>query len=185
MPWANGAGVTREVVAEPADEWTWRLSVADVTTDGPFSMLPGVQRSIALLEGDGFVLHFGDGRRHVITTPHQPLPFSGGDEVMCTLVGSAVSDLNLMERSGQRTLELSFMTLEAGERVEVRLARAAIVVAGEVDVAACHAAERGAADQIVRLATLDAVIVENDSTIAVRSTTGQGAVVAAVVAVAG
>ena len=58
-PWRNGGGTTRTVAtgdATPTGEWTWRVSVADITQDGPFSIFPGVDRHLALIEGAGIVL---------------------------------------------------------------------------------------------------------------------------------
>ena len=44
-PWRNGGGVTRELLRWPADDgWRLRISVADIHTDGPFSVFAGVQR---------------------------------------------------------------------------------------------------------------------------------------------
>jgi len=37
-PWKNGGGTTRELLAWPdPQDWTLRLSVAQVEADGPFS----------------------------------------------------------------------------------------------------------------------------------------------------
>lgn len=40
-PWRNGGGATREVARHPqgaaADGFEWRVSVADIGADGPFS----------------------------------------------------------------------------------------------------------------------------------------------------
>ena len=39
VPWKNGGGVTRELLRLPADggdDWTLRISVADIAADGPF-----------------------------------------------------------------------------------------------------------------------------------------------------
>ena len=52
MPWKNGGGVTSELARSPqADEFDWRLSVAEVATDGPFSQFPGIDRLLVLLSG--------------------------------------------------------------------------------------------------------------------------------------
>ena len=41
-PWRNGRGRTRELPAQPAGpDWTIRVSMADIDTDGPFSAFPG------------------------------------------------------------------------------------------------------------------------------------------------
>ena len=43
--WRNGGGITRELLAWPADApWQLRVSVAEIIKDGNFSAFPGVQR---------------------------------------------------------------------------------------------------------------------------------------------
>ncbi|WP_202841267.1 HutD/Ves family protein [Luteimonas saliphila] len=76
--WINGAGWTREIHAEPGGEgWAWRLSIAEVEADAPFSLLPGVDRELVLLEGDGLRLRFDDGETRELLPPHQRLRFAG------------------------------------------------------------------------------------------------------------
>ncbi len=41
------------------DEFLWRVSIADVERDGPFSRFPGIDRTIVLLEGAGMRLRSG------------------------------------------------------------------------------------------------------------------------------
>jgi len=50
MPWRNGGGRTAEIAFEPADSpagFRWRLSLAEVESDGPFSTFPGCCRTIS------------------------------------------------------------------------------------------------------------------------------------------
>ena len=63
-PWRNGGGVTRELAAWPAGsaDWTWRISVAEVATSGPFSRFDGVQRWFAVLGGNGVSLQMARRR---------------------------------------------------------------------------------------------------------------------------
>ena len=102
-PWKNGGGATRELVCEPAnaraDDFVWRVSVADVTEDGPFSIFPGVQRVIVSLFGDGFELRFADGTRHSVSKPYVPFGFAGDAAVSAHLLGGACLDFNLMVRT--------------------------------------------------------------------------------------
>ena len=52
-PWRNGAGLTRELwVGGAGDVPAWRLSLADLTTDAPFSLYPGYDRVFLPLDGD-------------------------------------------------------------------------------------------------------------------------------------
>ena len=53
-PWRNGGGVTRELIAWPTpQDWDWRISVAEIEKDGPFSRFEGVERWFAVLGGAG------------------------------------------------------------------------------------------------------------------------------------
>src|SRR5690349_10237772 len=101
-PWKNGGGVTRELASYPAgatlDDFAWRVSIADVTASGPFSVFPGVDRVIMLLAGDGMLLESGNGDRHVLTTTFAPYRFRGEECVQVCLAGSASKDFNLMLR---------------------------------------------------------------------------------------
>ena len=57
VPWRNGGGRTRELLAWPTPEsWSVRVSVAEIEADGPFSQLPGIDRCFAVLAGAGVVL---------------------------------------------------------------------------------------------------------------------------------
>lgn len=97
MPWRNGGGVTRELLAWPrADDWALRVSVADITRDGPFSAFAGVERWFAVLSGEGVRL----GAPAVALGPDDAaLRFDGGDAPACALRGGPTRDLNLMLRA--------------------------------------------------------------------------------------
>lgn len=105
MPWRNGGGITRELMVEPPGAtfetgFAWRLSVADVAQDGPFSELPGIDRTLVVVDGPGLVLEFPMGRREEIA-PLAAFRFPG--EVPCVgrLVGGPVKDLNAMTTRGK------------------------------------------------------------------------------------
>lgn len=102
VPWKNGMGHTRELAVHPAsasmEDFVWRVSVAEVDSAAPFSSFAGIDRYIALLEGDGFTMQLDNGRVHALTTPFEPFAFSGDANVAITLHGSATRDFNLMLR---------------------------------------------------------------------------------------
>jgi environmental stress-induced protein Ves len=81
-PWRNGGGVTRELVVFPVHEnWHWRISVAEVTQDGPFSRYEGVQRWFAVLSGGGSAAWMA---RRTNCCRREPLRFDGGaDTARC------------------------------------------------------------------------------------------------------
>ena len=82
QPWKNGRGFTSEVLRIPdVDDFTVRISVADVGESGPFSTFPGYTRWSLLLEGwldlDGVRMESGhivelDGARSIDATVHAP-----------------------------------------------------------------------------------------------------------------
>lgn len=103
--WRNGGGLTRELLAWPdAQDWSLRLSVADVRMSGPFSRFDGIERWFAVLEGDGVLLEGPDGVRH-LTQDSEPWRFDGAAPLHCTLVGGATRDFNLMALPGRSRMQ--------------------------------------------------------------------------------
>lgn len=103
MPWKNGGGVTREIVCQPPgagmERFDWRVSIAHIASDGPFSAFPGVDRVITLLEGEGVRLLASDGSfDHRLDTPLAPFVFAGESPVLGTLLAGDCHDFNVMTR---------------------------------------------------------------------------------------
>lgn len=104
MPWKNGGGETTEIAVSPAhaglDDFEWRVSMARVDGDGPFSIFPGVERTLAILEGAGIVLDI-DGKPSVhLTRDSEPHVFLADVPTSATLIGGTVIDFNVMSRRG-------------------------------------------------------------------------------------
>ena len=110
MPWKNGGGRTTEIASHPPDAgfnaFLWRISVAEVRKDGPFSAFPGVERTLVLLDGAGMRLA-GDGVDIEILARYEPYAFAGESMPVCTLLGGPVRDFNLMLRRGAARGELA------------------------------------------------------------------------------
>lgn len=96
--WQNGGGITHELLKDASEPWRYRLSIAEVAQDGPFSNFDGIDRIIMLLEGKGFELCFGGGHIQALVQTQQPFPFRGEDPVQCDLIDGAVRDFNVMTR---------------------------------------------------------------------------------------
>lgn len=112
MPWKNGGGSTREIVCQPPgadmDGFGWRVSIATIAQSGPFSVFPGVDRVIMLLDGDGVRLQ-GQGVDHALATPLAPFAFSGDVALDCALLGGTSTDFNVMTRRSQWQAEVQVL----------------------------------------------------------------------------
>jgi hypothetical protein len=119
MPWKNGGGVTRELLKlpHPTDpaRFLARLSIATVATSGPFSLFPGVDRTLLLLEGQGVALSIGGTREVVLDQRWQPFAFPGEEEIDCKLLGGPVRDFNLMVDRALLEATLEILHLAPGE----------------------------------------------------------------------
>jgi environmental stress-induced protein Ves len=104
VPWKNGGGTTAEVAAFPEgsgfDMFGWRISMADVASDGPFSSFPGIDRTLIVVEGEGIELDV-EGIAYPLDKASPKLSFSGDDVTSGRLLGGPIRDLNVMTRRGQ------------------------------------------------------------------------------------
>ena len=104
IPWKNGGGVTRDVIVSPAgatlENFDWRISIAEIASDGPFSRFPGIDRRLAVLQGK--IVLTVEGHAPVTLDPMAPaLDFPGEAVVESRLVGGPSMDLNVMTRRGR------------------------------------------------------------------------------------
>lgn len=98
--WRNGAGEAREICCFPpaTRDFHWRASIASIAGNGEFSLFPGVERVITLLEGGEVMLEGVNTFTHTLKR-HQPFTFAGDSVVKATLSEGQMSmDLNIMTR---------------------------------------------------------------------------------------
>jgi uncharacterized protein len=101
-PWKNGGGSTTEIAAEPPgaslDTFDWRVSMAHVAADGPFSACPGIDRTLAVVKGSGLVLAIGGGAPVTLACESDPIGFAGDIPTSARLIAGEIVDLNVMTR---------------------------------------------------------------------------------------
>ncbi|MCX5517871.1 HutD family protein [Kaistia defluvii] len=133
MPWKNGGGETIEIAVGPdgagLDDFDWRVSLARVERDGPFSVFPGIDRTLSIVEGRGIALAFGGGRTVTLTGGDAPFAFPGDVAVEGRLIDGPLVDLNVMTRRGTARSEVSRFT--GSLQIDQQSAEASIVY--------CHA----------------------------------------------
>lgn len=105
MPWKNGGGSTTEIAIGPAgaslDAFDWRISMAQVASDGPFSNFPDIDRTLAVIQGGGLELAIGDQHEVVLGCGSAPLSFPGDTPTTARLLAGEITDLNVMTRRGR------------------------------------------------------------------------------------
>jgi len=118
--WKNGGGITHQLWRQEDEHGLlWRLSVAEVKTDGPFSRFDGIDRVLMVLQGEGLVLQ-QTGCSDIRLTPQtEPYCFDGEAAIYARLIGAEVQDFNLMTRRGALKPKLQALELAAGERLSL------------------------------------------------------------------
>ncbi|MBB5275880.1 hypothetical protein HNR26_001932 [Rhizobium rosettiformans] len=138
MPWKNGLGITREVISRPASDgsggFDWRISLATVGASGPFSVFPGIDRTIAVLEGDGMQLTVDGRREPPLLVDSPPFAFSGNAEVQADCLGEETLDLNVMSRRGVVVHRMTRIDVRAAQRLSMSKDTVAIVFRGDATV---------------------------------------------------
>jgi environmental stress-induced protein Ves len=157
MPWKNGGGETTEIAVWPEgsglDDFGWRVSMARVERDGPFSAFPGVDRTLAILEGEGLRLSVAGRAAVNLDAGAAPYSFPGDQPTDSSLLGGPITDLNVMTRRGQFAHTV--------RRIDVS-GEAEIASEAETVLLLCH---RGSASlrsnrRAERLGALDCLVAE-------------------------
>ncbi|HZX26544.1 MAG TPA: HutD family protein [Telluria sp.] len=141
-PWKNGGGSTTEIAIAPGGasfhDFDWRVSLATIGHDGPFSVFEGIDRTLALVEGRGVLLDIDGGKRKAVLDEASPVfEFAGEHGVEALLVDGPTRDFNVMTRRdvcdhqlGRRELsgqcefaprgDVTLMFLASGDGLELR-----------------------------------------------------------------
>jgi environmental stress-induced protein Ves len=77
--------------------------MARVEGGGPFSGFAGVDRTLAVLEGEGIVLDIAGRSPAKVTAASAPLSFPADVPTTAALISGPITDLNVMTRRGRAT----------------------------------------------------------------------------------
>lgn len=89
--WANGRGYTRPLTRDASG--SWRLSVAEIGREAPFSALPGIDRILVVAEGEVLLRVDGRERRLVAGAVAE---FRGESDVSALALTDMAQVVNLM-----------------------------------------------------------------------------------------
>jgi uncharacterized protein len=116
MPWKNGGGSTTELNVCPtgAVAFDWRVSIATIEMDGPFSAFDGYERHIMMLSGGGMTLDVASYGK-VALRPLETFSFGGEAMVKGVLSNWPVQDFNLIVRREYGRGTLTVKDFKTGE----------------------------------------------------------------------
>src|SRR5262245_19065467 len=95
-PWRNGGGVTKTIAARDTQ---WRVSLASIERDGPYSRFPGISRVSLILSGEGITLKSKEAV--VQLRPLLAQEYDGDADWDAKLVDGPAMALNVMSAKGR------------------------------------------------------------------------------------
>ncbi|MCU8022009.1 MULTISPECIES: HutD family protein [unclassified Shewanella] len=145
-PWKNSGGSTKQLLISPINaeltEFDYRISIASISSNGPFSSFIDIDRQLLILEGDGVELSINshEGTKQInglgagekisgntntteykrLTPADSPFCFAGETSITSQLLGSDVIDFNVMTKRGAfkaHTQRLSFDDIFIEEQI--------------------------------------------------------------------
>jgi len=130
MPWKNGKGETVEIAVFPPDasvgDFDWRISMATVAEDGPFSVFEGIDRTLSVLSGEGLELFIAWREPAVLQQDTEPFAFPADAATSARLLNDTVTDLNVMTRRGRFVHQVSRLPVEP--RTQITAAHSVTIV---------------------------------------------------------
>lgn len=160
LPWKNGGGFTTETASRPrgtaTDAFDWRVSTAHIARNGPFSLFPGIDRTLAVISGSGLVLEIEGCESPPLSTRCGAFAFAGDLHTQACLTEGPVSALNVMTRNSRFRHEILQVRQPVEHQFSVDVDTAIIVAPN--GPAELEGPEEGAT---TRLALGDALLIES------------------------
>jgi uncharacterized protein len=169
MPWKNGGGETVEIAVFPPDaglsDFDWRISMAKVAGDGPFSIFPEIDRTLCVLQGNGIELSIDEHGTVRLDATSEPLFFPADVAVEARLIDGPITDLNVMTRRNRLVHSVQRLNIVDGT---------ALRVSGKTVVVLCAHGAVGV--DAMELAPLDCLLLDEAAAGKTMDFTGAGTV---------
>jgi len=160
MPWKNGGGCTTEILASPPGatlhDFDWRISLATIAQSGPFSVFPGIDRTLTLVDGGNVVLDVGNERKVALSEREPVVAFPGEVPVSATVDGVPTTDFNVMTRRERCSHQLERRVVRNYSVLERRSALTVLFLAEGETLTVYSSRERMA------LVRYDAVVLDRE-----------------------
>ena len=127
--WKNGGGSTKQLLIWPkgADlsNFDFRISIATISSDGPFSLFHGIDRQLCILEGEGVRLNIkgndlGQSEEINLRPNDPPFCFSGETQIESKLLDNQLLDFNVMTRRSNYTARIERIKCNGKVQIEAK-----------------------------------------------------------------
>jgi uncharacterized protein len=159
--WRNGQGVSWEIASfkrEGASDYSWRFAKAQIDSDVPFSIYPGMDRIFMMIEGQGMDLEFEGGKILYVHEKFVPHLFSCDVPLVCKLRGGPSLDLNLFTARGAFTSTCEVRKLRSSEKLRI-----------QVPVTVAYLLEGDCVLGGTNMKTGDSAVIEGQSSVEIQS----------------
>lgn len=171
VPWKNGGGSTTQIAVFPPDagfeDFDWRISLATIAEDGAFSAFPGVERTLALVDGHGMTLDI-DGEATLLSKADPVAVFDGESRVVAKLNRGASTDFNVMTRLDRCYHQFGRRALSGESRFVARAPVTVLFLAEGDALEICNDEQR------ISMVRFDAVLLDQGTTWTLQA--GQGTI---------
>ncbi|MCS0588668.1 HutD family protein [Massilia norwichensis] len=171
VPWKNGGGSTTQIAVFPPDagfeDFDWRISLATIAEDGAFSEFPGVERTLALVDGHGMTLEI-DGEATLLSKADPVAVFDGESRVVAKLNRGPSTDFNVMTRTDRCYHQFGRRVLSGESRFVARAPVTVLFLAEGDALEICNDAQR------ISMVRFDAVLLDQGTTWTLQA--GQGTI---------
>jgi environmental stress-induced protein Ves len=170
-PWKNGGGSTTQIAVFPPDadfeDFDWRVSLATIAGDGAFSEFPGVERTLALVDGHGMTLEI-DGEAALLSKADPVAVFDGESRVVAKLNRGPSTDFNVMTRVDRCYHQFGRRALSGESRFVARAPVTVLFLAEGDSLELCSDQQR------INMVRYDAVLLDQGTTWTLQA--GQGTI---------
>lgn len=116
--WRNGLGVSWDISQEGGADFEWRLALARLDADVPFSSYPDIDRVFTIIDGEGVSLAI-DGMGTIEAARLRPVHFPGDLETFCRLVSGPCRALNLFVKRGRYVPDVAVTCHGKGDELQL------------------------------------------------------------------
>ena len=139
--WKNGKGQTTELAINEGgnlDKFDWRLSIATVAEDGPFSNFKGYERNLVLIEGNGLTLTHDVITTDRLTEALDFATFDGGSNTHGEILNGTIKDFNIMTAKDKYKTKVN--TYKGTSKLTVNNVELAFIysLSGDIDITSGH-----------------------------------------------